>query len=236
MAIDNLATQTAKASAAMILTIHVSPAFVTNGEGLKLSALLQCSQKPICMFAVFVSWYAEMKSCAQQCTGSRTQRTRPRNLAGNMVTSSNGNILRVTGLLCGEFTGPGEFPTQRPVTRSFDVFFDLRLKKRLSKQPWGWWFETPSWSLWRQCNEGNRPRHFSHDGYNRVAPIFDLPPCRSRPGAFDKNASPNDALYGVDTVRALEIRGEEGKFIWHRVWYILMFLCMDLAWQYYLIF
>ena len=27
----------------------------------------------------------------------------------------------------------GEFPTQRPVTRSFDVFFDLRLNKRLSK-------------------------------------------------------------------------------------------------------
>ena len=57
------------------------------------------------------------------------------------------------GPLCGEFTGPGEFPTQRPVTRSFDVFFDLRLNKRLSKQPWGWWFETPSWSLWRQCND-----------------------------------------------------------------------------------
>ena len=71
----------------------------------------------------------------------------------NMMTSSNGNIFRVTGHLCGEFTGPGEFPTQRPVTRSFDVFFDLRLNKRLSKQPWGWWFETPSWSLWRQCNE-----------------------------------------------------------------------------------
>ena len=30
----------------------------------------------------------------------------------------------------------GEFPTQRPVTRSFDVFFDLRLNKRLTKQ---WW-------------------------------------------------------------------------------------------------
>ena len=71
----------------------------------------------------------------------------------NMMTSSNGNIFRVTGPLCGEFTGPGEFPTQRPVTRSFDVFFDLRLNKRLSKQPWGWWFETPSWSLWRHCNE-----------------------------------------------------------------------------------
>ena len=73
-----------------------------------------------------------------------------------MMTSSNGNIFRVTGPLCGEFTGPGEFPTQRPVTRGFDVFFDLRLNKRLSKQPWGWWFETPSWSLWRQCN-GSKP-------------------------------------------------------------------------------
>ena len=69
-----------------------------------------------------------------------------------LMTSSNGNIFRVTGPLWGEFTGPGEFPTQRPVTRSFDVFFDLRLNKRLSKQPWGWWFEMPSWSLWRQCN------------------------------------------------------------------------------------
>ena len=34
-------------------------------------------------------------------------------------------------------------------------FFDLRWNKRLSKQPWGWWFKTPSWSLWRQCNEQN---------------------------------------------------------------------------------
>ena len=69
-----------------------------------------------------------------------------------MMTSSIGNIFRVTGPLWGEFTGPGEFPAQRPVTRSFDVFFDLRLNKRLSKQPWGWCFETPSWPLWRQCN------------------------------------------------------------------------------------
>ena len=45
----------------------------------------------------------------------------------------------------------GEFPAQRPVTRSFGVFFDLRLNKRLSKQSLGWWFETPSHPLWRQC-------------------------------------------------------------------------------------
>ena len=47
---------------------------------------------------------------------------------------------------------PGGFPTQRPVTRSFDVFFDLRLDKRLSKQSWGWWFETLSRLLWRHRN------------------------------------------------------------------------------------
>ena len=32
---------------------------------------------------------------------------------------------------------PGEFPAQRPVTRSFDVFFNLHLNKRLSKHSWG---------------------------------------------------------------------------------------------------
>ena len=51
-------------------------------------------------------------------------------------------------LCAGNSPVTGEFPTQRPVTRSFDVFFDRRLNKRLSKQSWGWWFETPSRSLW----------------------------------------------------------------------------------------
>ena len=47
---------------------------------------------------------------------------------------------------------PGEFPTQRPVTLSFDVFFDLHLNKRLSKQSWGWCFEMPSCPLWCHLN------------------------------------------------------------------------------------
>ena len=66
-----------------------------------------------------------------------------------MMTSSYGNIFRVTGPLCGEFTGDR---WQWPVTRSFDVLFDLRLNKRLSKQSGGWWFETSSHPLWRHCN------------------------------------------------------------------------------------
>ena len=70
-----------------------------------------------------------------------------------MVTSSNGNIFRVTGPLWGE---PSPFhrwiPSQRPVTRSFGVLCDLRLNNRLSKQHRRLWFKTPSRSLWRHCN------------------------------------------------------------------------------------
>ena len=55
---------------------------------------------------------------------------------------------------------PGEFPTQRPVTRSFDVVFDQRPNKRLSKQSRGWWFETPSRPFWRHRNaQGKRWIH-----------------------------------------------------------------------------
>ena len=55
-------------------------------------------------------------------------------------------------LCAGNSLVPGEFPAQRPVTRNFDVSFDLSLNKRLSKQSWGWWSETPSSSLWLHSN------------------------------------------------------------------------------------
>ena len=59
---------------------------------------------------------------------------------------------------------PGEFPAQRPVTRMFDIFFDLRPNKRLSIQWWGWWIETPSRSLWRHCNDTTTWRDFMGQG------------------------------------------------------------------------
>ena len=59
--------------------------------------------------------------------------------ANTMVTSSNGNHFRVTGPLCGESTVTGGFPLTKPVTRSFDVFIDLRLNK-----------------LWRVINSKNK--------------------------------------------------------------------------------
>ena len=47
-------------------------------------------------------------------------------------------------ICAGNSPASGEFPAQRPVTRSFDAFFDLCLNKRLRKQSWGWWSETLS--------------------------------------------------------------------------------------------
>ena len=55
-------------------------------------------------------------------------------------------------ICAGNSPVPDEFPTQRPVTRTFDVFLDLRPNKRLSKQSRGWWFQTPSRPLWRHRN------------------------------------------------------------------------------------
>ena len=59
-----------------------------------------------------------------------------------LLTLCEGNPLVISG-----------FPSQRPVKRSFDVFYDVRLNKRLSKQSRRWWYETPSRSLWRHCND-----------------------------------------------------------------------------------
>ena len=56
-------------------------------------------------------------------------------------------------LCAGNSPVTAEFPTQRPVKRSCDVFIDLSLNKPLRKQLWGCWFETPSRSLWRHCNK-----------------------------------------------------------------------------------
>ena len=64
----------------------------------------------------------------------------------------------------------GEFPAQRPVTRGFDVFFGLRLNERLNKQSLGWWFETPSLSLWRHCN--GKCSLCAHNGFDYVLSLF----------------------------------------------------------------
>ena len=63
----------------------------------------------------------------------------------NTMTSSNGDISALLAICAVT----GEFPAQKPLTRSLDAFFDLRP----NKQSRGWWFETPSRPLWRHCND-----------------------------------------------------------------------------------
>ena len=88
-----------------------------------------------------------------------------------MMTSSNGNISGLLAICAGNSPVTGEFPAQRPVTRSFDVFFELRLNKRLSKQSWVWWFETPSRPVWHHCN-GSVNRHWNQLYDPRITSLF----------------------------------------------------------------
>ena len=87
------------------------------------------------------------------------------------MTSSNGSIFRVTVHLCGEFTGLRRIPRTKASDTEFDVFFNLRLIKRLSKHSRGWWFETLSRPLWRHCN--------GHFNYVKVILLRNYSPRRS---------------------------------------------------------
>ena len=70
------------------------------------------------------------------------------------MTSSNWNIFRITGHLCGEFTGHRWIPRTKASDAELWCFPLIRaLSKRLGKQSWGWWFDTPSRSLWLHCND-----------------------------------------------------------------------------------
>ena len=86
-----------------------------------------------------------------------------------------------------------EFPTQMPVTRSFNVFFDLRQNKRLSKQSWGWWFETPSRPLWRHCNVRGKPISTSYTIHTLVT-LFTL--CTN----ISRNRYPMTDVFAINQV------------------------------------
>ena len=83
-------------------------------------------------------------------------------------------------LCAGNSSVASEFPSQMPVTRSFDACFDQRLNKRLCKQSRRRWFETPSRSLWRPLNDTGTDPWFWYTPYPHVfqldkAMIHNLP-------------------------------------------------------------
>ena len=80
---------------------------------------------------------------------------RVENSGGNSSSWWRHQMEKISALLAfcaGNSPVTGEFPPQRPVTRSFDIFFEIRMNKQLSKQSRRWWFETSSRSLWRHCD------------------------------------------------------------------------------------
>ena len=79
----------------------------------------------------------------------------------NMMTSSNGNIFRVTGPLCGEFTGHRWIPLTKASDAELWCFLWSAPEWTVEQIKWVWWFETPSRSLWRHCND-NIERHRAH--------------------------------------------------------------------------
>ena len=93
-----------------------------------------------------------------------------------IMTSLNGNNSCVIGPVWGESIGHWWFPSQRPVARTFDVFFEIRLDKRLNKQWSHWWFGTP----YRSCNVTVlifSTVHWSLDGDTKMCPLVLVMAC-----------------------------------------------------------
>ena len=80
-------------------------------------------------------------------------------------------------LCAGNSPVTGEFPTQGPVVQSFDIFFDLRLNKQLSKHSSGWWFEMPLCPLLRHCNDKEcspEKSPMTHWGWSKMVVILQI--------------------------------------------------------------
>ena len=106
----------------------------------------------------------------------------------SMMTSSNGNIFRVTGNMCGEFTGLRWIPRTKASDAELWCFLYLRLKKPLSKQSLGWWVETLLRPLWRHCNA-------THTGRGTVPrTVLQI----EQVNANCKNITPHNKVHGAN--------------------------------------
>ena len=106
-------------------------------------------------------WHPQMwTQTSQYISGTDIEVARPRQGSNGQASPwwrhQMETFSALLAVCVGNSPAPGEFPAQRPVTWSFDAFFDLRLNKWLSKQSWGWWFETPSHPLWCHRNACTR--------------------------------------------------------------------------------
>ena len=126
-------------------------------------------------------------------------------------------------ICAGNSSVPGEFPAQRPLTQSFDVFFDLRLNKRLRKQSWGWWFVTLLCPLWCHCNVklGGRFRIYNcHGLLHYLCSVHALN--KSRRGLYSSENFIHEAS-------VMELYGNELDIPFNSAWDIAVSQCMEFA-------
>ena len=123
-----------------------------------------CHSEPFCKYCLICTYcYPSWRPCFMHVIKQRIRDcAHNANTIGSHYNMANCNtwwrhqmetFSALLAICAGNSPVTGEFPAQRPVTRNFDVFFNLRLNKRLRKQSWGWWFEMPSRPLWRHCND-----------------------------------------------------------------------------------
>ena len=127
-----------------IYNVHVILGIIIAGYIFPRTAANRLSMSMRCCWVVYLT---NTKPTARACHTIYRKEARPTWWRHQMETFS-----ALLAFCARNLPVTGEFPAQRPVTWSFDVFFDLRMNKRLSKQSWGWWFETPSRPLWRHSN------------------------------------------------------------------------------------
>ena len=151
----------------------MSPGLIIHAPGLALELLTTYATKQPGPFSAQNFSYAERALVMENCYFSHGVRDKTASISQTIFSSVFSSqkmfvycfqfhwawwrhqmetFSALLAMCAGNSSVSGEIPAQRPVTQSFDVFFDLRLNKRLSKQSWGWWFETLSCPLWRQCN------------------------------------------------------------------------------------
>ena len=132
-------------------------------------------------------------------------------------------------ICAGNSPVPGEFPAQRPVTRGFDLFFDLHPNKQLSKQWWGWWFEAPSCPLWRHRYDLRMFPVLSQDhnrAYTRILYIYNCTNICVSNSWYHRTKAAWDGMKNVILIAQYTL-GTKIKWLWKIFFELLRKLLMD---------
>ena len=130
---------------------------LNNISKMRMISISRVDKIVICRIPVWQMWYYRQwpQAPASECSlPSGWKSPHPQSMTLITLWRHQMETFSVLLALCeGNPPVASGFPSQRPMTRSFDVFFDQCLNKWLSKQSRRRWFETPSPSLYCHCND-----------------------------------------------------------------------------------